>query len=389
MIGSKLRQIIVVVMLLCAAVYSSLLTPLHKAEAQAPGSIELIGAIEAMSSSTITVNQQIIGIAGAEISTPLQLGVVVKVEGTLNPDGSIVARQIKAVAAGVTPGEVEFVGTLDSYSGSMMVVNGQSIDVSRAQIQTGVTVGQLVKVHATATGTGGWVAREVQAFVAQDAAPRSPNEFEITGTLEAISATSIVVSGQQFSIVGAEINGTLVVGVRVKVHASSINGVLVAREVELTFGDTSDNSNANANDNSGDNANANSNGNENSNDNSAAQPAITAQQAVEILLRVYPNAVITRIRLQNQNSRLVWEVRTAQGVRMTIDAQTGNILTIDQRGGRDDNQNANGNTNDNSGSDDNGNGNANDNGGSDDNGNGNSNDNGSGGEDDSGMGGMG
>ncbi|MBX3080153.1 MAG: PepSY domain-containing protein [Anaerolineae bacterium] len=356
--------------------------------------MELIGVIQAMTSNTITVNQQVITTTGAEITTPLQIGVVVRVEGTLNADGSILARQITAVPAGVTPGEVEFIGTLESYSGTVMVVNGQTIDVSRAEIKPGVTVGQLVKVHATATGTGGWLAREVEPFSA-DASPHAPDELEITGTLEAISADSIVVSGQQISIVGAEIHGTLVVGVRVRVHAARVDGVLVAREVELALSD--DNGNSNSNDNTDDNGNGNANGNGNSNDNSndngGAQPTITAQQAVEILLRVYPNAVITRIRLQNQSGRLVWELRTAQGVRMIIDATTGNILTIEQRG-RDDNSNGNSNGNsnhnDNGGSDDNGNHNENenhnDNG--DDSGGGSHNDN-SGGGDDSGMGGMG
>ncbi len=235
---------------------------------------------------------------------------------------------------------------------------------------------------------------------AQSATP--VGETEITGVLESISSGSIVVSGQTINIVNAEIKNMLIVGSTVKVHVSAVGGALAAREVETTAivdDNSNTNSNANANDNSNANSNANGNSNSNSNansnandntntnsnansndntnsnsnDNSNTSAAVSAQQAIDIVLQVYPTTDILSIELTSKfGDTLVWEVKIRNGIELNIDAQTAVILTID-RHGNDNNQNNNGNQNGNV----NGNDNTDDHGGmgSDDNQNGNSNDN--------------
>lgn len=369
------------------------------ASAQDDGqTVELVGMIEAISLNTITVNQQEVNITQAEVNVPLALTTLVKVEGALNQDGSITARQVNPAPAGVQPGEAELLGTLESISGSIWVVNGQTIDVTGSQVTGAPVVGQRVRLHVMAMGANLWRAREAEVVQMDPAAPvQTPvaGEFEIVGTLQTISGRSLMVSGQLIDFAGAEIKDPLVVGTLVKVHVSQVNGVLVAREIELADSDDdgdTDNSNGNANGNantSDDNGNSNSNdddGNSNSSDddnsNSSASAAFSAEQAIAEVLRVYPNAQIRSIELTTAfGGTLVWEIKIAGRIELIIDAQTGAILVIDQPGSDDDNGNGNSNGNSNDDDDnDNGSSNSNDDGGNsnsdDDDGNSNSDDGG-------------
>ena len=215
----------------------------------------------------------------------------------------------------------------------------------------------------------------VPGAIAQTATPPQPTpvgEFEIIGNLESINSGFIVVSGQTISIIGAEINDPLMLHTRVKVHASFVNGQFIAREVEYDDDDDNGNLNGNANSNSNTNQNGNANSNTNGNDNvnvtPAVTPMVTLQQAIASVLEVYPTTSIRSVELKTRfGGTLVWEIEIANRTELTIDAASGAILTIEQRGD-DDNDNGNGNNNDNNDDGDvNGNGNFNGNGNSNDN----------------------
>src|SRR5687767_12829140 len=66
------------------------------ASQSASNTIEFIGIIEAMDANTITVNGQVIDVVSAELNTALTIGAQVKVEGTLNATGGVVAREVNA-----------------------------------------------------------------------------------------------------------------------------------------------------------------------------------------------------------------------------------------------------------------------------------------------------
>jgi len=204
------------------------------------GEVEVVGAIEALGTNTLTVNGLLVDISSAEINTALQLDLTVKVEGVLASDGTITARQVNAVDQGILPDEAEFVGVVDRFDGNTLVVGGIAFDVSGAEISGDIAVGATVKVHARLLEDGTWTAREVET---EDNTPEAEataepeqndqaGEFEITGTLESVGDGFIVVSGQTISIAGAEIKDMLVPGALVKIHLSLIDGQLVAREVE-------------------------------------------------------------------------------------------------------------------------------------------------------------
>ena len=313
--------------------------------AQTTDNVELIGIIESMTSTTITVNQQIINLTGAELNVPLEIGSLVKIEGNLSEAGEITAREVNAPDENAQAGEAELVGILESYDGSTMVINGQVVDVATAEVKAGIVIGELVKVHVTANNDGTWQAREAEptAVPTQDDSTDDNSddglragEFEIVGTLDEIGDGFVVISGQVIDVSTAEIKNLLVTGVLVKVHLQTVDGVLVAREIENEMGsddNTNDNSNTNTNDNSS---------NTNVNDNTSADTAVSIDDAISAVLSIYPNTTITEIELDDDfGDTQVWKIETSHGIEVKIDAQTGVILTIE----RDDNNNNNGNTN--------------------------------------------
>ncbi len=246
--------------------------------------IEFVGEIEALTTTTVTINGQVIDISTAELNTALAVGEVVKVEGTLESDGSITARELYAVEDDddLLPGEIEIIGPITALDGATITIGSLVINVATAELADDLVleVDAVVKVHmslvADTAGVESWVAREVKADDTSDDSQDDgsddsnddsalPGEFEIVGTLTQTDGDTIVVSGLTIDITTAEIKGTLVVGALVKVHLSSVDGVLVAREIELhdTQSSNDDSEDDGSDDNSNNNANSNSN---NSND---------------------------------------------------------------------------------------------------------------------------
>ncbi|MCC6613867.1 MAG: LysM peptidoglycan-binding domain-containing protein [Anaerolineae bacterium] len=246
--------------------------------------VEFVGLVEAMTLDTLTVNQQVIDVSNAEFTVAVSLGIPVKIEGTLLADGSIVAREVTSPEAvgSILPGEFEIVGLLTSIDGSSYVIGQLVVDARGAEIKAGVSVGALVKAHVSQSADGSLSAREIElaAGTADDNANANANdnaagtndnnanandnsmiisgdEVEIVGTLTGMTADTVIVGGQTISIANAEIKEALILGALVKVHLSSVDGQLIAREIELARaqdqvreGDDNGNDNDNQNDNS-------------------------------------------------------------------------------------------------------------------------------------------
>jgi hypothetical protein len=200
-------------------------SPTRTPAATAGSEIEFVGVIEAMALNSLIVNQQLIDITGAEIETTLQAGAVVKIEGFLAADETVIAREVSAPDRGLQVGEAQIVGVMTRFVGTRMIVDGQEIDMARARLEGRMVPGNIVWVRATWLPTAGmWVARQAGPFrVTPDVAPTLPRgdrEFEIVGTLTAMDPTTITVSGLRIDITRAEIKSRLVIGALVKVHLS-------------------------------------------------------------------------------------------------------------------------------------------------------------------------
>lgn len=260
MYTSKMKMIVVLVFLVGMA---SLIT-MVSAQDDPSTSVEIIGEIETINGETITVNQIEIDISNAEINVDLEVAIVVKVEGALTDDGSVIAREINAVDSGLLPGEVEIVGLLESISQDSITVNGIMIDITEAEVDRTIFVGDTVKVHATIDDTGDWIAREVEAidFISGDDSSNNDDrndndnsndnndndsfdeDFKLIGVLESVEDETIVVSGVEINISNAEIEDRLINGVLVRIELRIVDEVLVASEVRLAnardFDDDSD-----------------------------------------------------------------------------------------------------------------------------------------------------
>lgn len=201
--------------------------------------IELVGVIQAYDGvSLLTVNDLTIDASTAEISTPLDVGLAVRVEGWLLTDGTVQAREIAPAEDDIMPGELETVGVLTSIDAAVAVVSGLTFDITAAEVEPGLVPGDVVEVHARLVDTT-WVAREIARHMSDSMDDPSPDDssddmsedFEITGTLQEIGDGYIIVSDQMIDTQTAEIHGPLVVGALVSVEVHWVDDVLVAHEV--------------------------------------------------------------------------------------------------------------------------------------------------------------
>ncbi len=139
------------------------------------GQIELTGTITAIGTGTLTVNSLTIDTTQAEINTTLMVGDVVVIEGTLASDGTILAREVNAPEAKAVAAKAEITGTVDSITGNIMVINGQNVDVSNAEVAPGVVVGSLVKVEGTLASDGTLLASQVKLVSANEGKQNEDN----------------------------------------------------------------------------------------------------------------------------------------------------------------------------------------------------------------------
>jgi hypothetical protein len=184
--------------------------------------------------------------------------------------------------------EVVFTGAIESMNGDQWTINGQTIKVDPSVLRDGpFVIGDTVKVQAHVAADGSVTAKRVESPSAVDlaeAATSTPepsatgtsvasndNGAEAVGAVEAITDTSITLGGQTYSFApGAEIKGTLEVGILVKLHfITNADGTLSVREVEIADPAQVSNNNSNDDNSNGTNVNDNSSNDNSSDDNSS------------------------------------------------------------------------------------------------------------------------
>lgn len=213
--------------------------------------IEFIGVVQTMTMDTLQINNQIINISRAQIKTPIQVGQPLKIEGRLLADGSIIAREVKAVEDDddpVLPGEFEIVGILTGMDAATVTVGTQIIQIASAELYPGLALGSVIKVKASLDpASAQWTAREVRPADFDDDDNGNDNfddngndnddsdddTFKLIGTLEEIGEGYIVIAGRRINTINARFSNRLVLGARVEVRLRASNGELVARRIRL------------------------------------------------------------------------------------------------------------------------------------------------------------
>lgn len=161
------------------------------ATAVAGQEIEFIGTIESFENGVLIVGgREVVITAQTEVKFQPQKGLNVKVEGTVQADGSVLAREISSVPDGQathmpdmsrTPGanptheqhatreanETEFTGTVSSINGNVFVVDSVTVVVT-GEIKSTIVVGDMVKVHGVTQTDGSILAREIEKVGVDD-----------------------------------------------------------------------------------------------------------------------------------------------------------------------------------------------------------------------------
>ncbi len=161
------------------------------ATAVAGQEVEFIGTIESFDNGVLMVSgRKVVITAQTEVKFQPQKGLNVKVHGTVQADGSVLAREISSVPAGQathmpdmsrTPGaeptheqhatreanETEFTGTVSSINGNVFVVDSITVIVT-GEIKGTIAVGDMVKVHGVKQADGSVMAREIEKVGADD-----------------------------------------------------------------------------------------------------------------------------------------------------------------------------------------------------------------------------
>jgi hypothetical protein len=204
----------------------------------------------------------------------------------------------------VLASEIVFTGIVEQISGNQWVVSGQTFTVDpAARMDSGIAVGDIVKVEGTVSADGSVVALTIETSSITDDNSNTGNanddnsngtaansnddnsngasgnsnddnsntaggaDDEVFGQVEAMTADSITVGGVMYQLTGfTEFKDAIAVGDQVKIHVMvNADGTFAIREIEKSDGlSGDDNGNgANSNDSNGNDDNSNDdNGND-------------------------------------------------------------------------------------------------------------------------------
>jgi hypothetical protein len=167
-------------------------------------------------------------------------GSVVKVYGTLDTTGVSPTYTASRIELKPTASFFALRGVVASYDtmAKTLAIGGTVIDVATPSVPlpTTLAAGDLVRVKLSITknATGQWVADSVKSGVMR---PHDSDHAEVEGMITAFtSAKSFSVDGVPVDASGASFpdgETGIVMGARVEVEGSTVNGTLVATKVEL------------------------------------------------------------------------------------------------------------------------------------------------------------
>jgi hypothetical protein len=173
----------------------------------------------------------------------LQIGDKVKVHALSASDGSQTAAEIKLASEAAssddsasdqssTGSELEFTGNVESLDAGLWTVSGlQFVITGQTEVKGLISLGDLVKVHASIGSDGTLTAREIELAGVDEQANLGRVEF--TGTLDSLLDNGWVVGGQTvLRTPETEVKGDLQLGDMVKVEgAANPDGTFSAREI--------------------------------------------------------------------------------------------------------------------------------------------------------------
>lgn len=208
---------------------------------------ELQGPVDSKTADSIVVLGQTVKISattffedGLSLAT-LAVGAVVEVHGFVDPaNNNLTATRIESKPNAKV---FKLQGTVSALNTAAKTFNLGTLTISylTAIVPSSLTLanGSVVRVRLeTIPVNGTWTARKVQKFEIEK---EDQNEAEVEGIITAFTSTSVFsVNGLPVDASTAFFEGNkagVVLGARVEVEGSIVNGVLIAKKVELEDGE--------------------------------------------------------------------------------------------------------------------------------------------------------
>ena len=148
-----------------------------------------------------------------------------------------VAAQTATPVPSATPvitAEVNLEGLVESLQNNLLVIGGQTIDVSQAVIESGVQAGRFAEVYVRPSANGAWVARLVELHHDDDG-----NKVEIKGTVTEAGTNYVIIGGRRFDTTIAVLGLNLAAGAFVELDLR-LNNAGQWSSVQLRLDDDDD-----------------------------------------------------------------------------------------------------------------------------------------------------
>jgi hypothetical protein len=125
--------------------------------------------------------------------------------------------------------EIEVEGLVESLQNNLLVIGGQTIDVSGAVIESGVQVGRFAEAYVTPRAGSTWAARLVELHHDDDS-----NKVEIKGIATEVGSNFVVIGGRRFDTTNAFLGANVAAGAFVELDLRFNNaGQWVSVELRL------------------------------------------------------------------------------------------------------------------------------------------------------------
>ncbi len=187
---------------------------------------EFTGPVEAIGTGQWTIAGRTVEVSQTtHIDAGIKVGDLVKADGVIKPDGTLLAENIRLLTETGMP--FEFTGLVQQIGSTTWMISGISIAVTdTTKIEAGIEVGDVVKVEGHILTNGTWLADEIKQ--ADD-----ERRFEFSGVVQ--NMTPWTVSGITFTTTEqTEIDAGIEIGARVKVEGRILDdGTWLAEEIKL------------------------------------------------------------------------------------------------------------------------------------------------------------
>jgi len=196
----------------------------------AAGTLVILGQTVTVDAKTVFDDDLIGGLEN------LRVGDLVEVYGYLGTAGNYIATRIDDEDDADEDYKLYgVVSNLDAAASTFNIGDATIAYAGASELPSNLADGQYVRVEVNVTpnGSGQWVAQSVE--IKSTSSDDDADEAELEGSITSIvSATVFTINGVSVDVSGiATLPNGLAVGVRVEVEGALVDGVLVARKIEL------------------------------------------------------------------------------------------------------------------------------------------------------------